>query len=84
MTDDVNPPEDTPTDPFAAVLATIESTLPLVRASCARAEQPTGGLSATMLAIKAVFHACGATIEADENAFKEMIESLHTEQAGAG
>jgi hypothetical protein len=69
--------EDMPVDHFASVLESIEATLPLLRASVARCDQPDGSLSATLIAIKGLVQVCGAVLQADDAAFVAMLSALH-------
>ena len=77
---DVDIGENTPVDHFGAVLTAIENALPQVRAEVLRGEVPNGGLSAAMLAIKALHDVTAAAIEADTNEFLAAVAALHDDQ----
>jgi hypothetical protein len=75
--DDVDTGEDTPVDHFAAVLAALKAAFPMLHVSVSRGEAPDGGLSATMLAIKALMTVCERCIQADHEAFLSAVAALH-------
>jgi hypothetical protein len=74
--DNVDTGEDT-TNHFTSVISAIEGALPSLRVAVARGDQPDGGLSFAMLAVKALHTACELCIEADHEAFHEMLAALH-------
>ena len=73
--------EDTPVDLFDSVLCAIEAALPLLRNSIARGEAPDGGLSATILGVKALAQVCSSCIESDNEA---LLAALHDGDDHAG
>ena len=66
--------EDTPNH-FSMVLEAIESAIPLLRNSVARGEVPHGGLSATLLSVRALAQVCATVMEADDLAFREAVDA---------
>ena len=76
--DDVAMDDDTDVvNPYDAVLSSITEARGLVRAAALRGEVPTGGLSAAMIAIKALATVCNTIIRFDEQAFQAALAALH-------
>jgi hypothetical protein len=73
----MEPAEDVPVHHFGALLAELESALPLVRDAARRGEVPHGGLSPAMLAVKALALICAQCVAADETAFQDTLKALH-------